>query len=89
MRNICQFTEDGQLKCILDELLEHILVVFIGKKSYSITPLSATAKRDVVMLFPHRVKMVNKYHPLEQGMWKDVFCELCCWFYQAASIIFL
>lgn len=29
--NICQFTEDGLLKCILEEIFEHILVVFANR----------------------------------------------------------
>lgn len=36
--NICQSTEDGLLKCILEELFEHILVVFANRT----TPLHHT-----------------------------------------------
>lgn len=42
VRNIGQFTEDGSFKCILEEVLEHVLVAFVGKRSYSITLLRTT-----------------------------------------------
>lgn len=85
VRNTCQLAGDGWLKCILEEVI-YLNIFELWLWVNRATP-SRRSEPPSVILFHHRVKMGNKFHPWNTVMRNDVFRELRCRFCQGASII--